>query len=616
MLGRLFRKHIKHPFESFNWNFDERFFDLLVLCIAYVRVVFQRSKLHFGAELFAASTTNLSSVRNYRYHKSLDALSWAKNSHYDNGYTHRDFISDKDLNKTYLDVAAQVLLLNSANSSTFGHSFHVLSPSPLPITFSVSLGSLVTTILLALRGTLHDSWYFNLFGLFALFVFISVLVSWILLVAREEYSGAHTLEVQQSFRIGIVLFITSEFMLFVAFFWAFFHFALNPSAFTGCRFVPEGLIPFFWYRIPLVNTVILLSSGMSLTLAHFWLAQNDNALRMRGWFQAIVQGTFLVKNPEKEFISYCDERLLTRTSQITYLDNPTWKTTKLTPWSYWSAEWYRAFGGNGGITDNGPWSFQQFAPRFQHPWIRLYDRLEEFKDLREAPLFRWADDVRIHNAMAFGYAYLHAVYVGTSADLYPARSTRRFAPLVFRFEDHPLATHYETRNTYQLFHQNPFIWLGDTIVRGFVFLTLQAYEYQSGLFNISDSVFGATFYTLTGLHGVHVFVGVLMLMAAWWYNRNTAVSYTYDPQTPQLEYPQHDEWSEYGEFYHDTHNDLVRSGHFANRGRNNRFFHWWRHRVAFDGVAWYWHFVDVVWLFVFIFVYWYAFPTNINVIAK
>lgn len=611
MLGRLFRKYIKHPFESFNWNFDERLFDLLVLCIAYTRVVFQRSKLHFGAELFAASASNLSSVRDYRYNRSLDALSWAKYTHHDNGYTLREFISNKDQSNTYLDVAAQVLLLNSANSSSFGHSFHVLSPSPLPITFSISLGSLVTTILLALRGTFHDSWWYNFFGVFALFVFISVLVSWILLVAREEYSGAHTLEVQQSFRIGIVLFITSEFMLFVAFFWAFFHFALNPSAFTGCRFVPEGLIPFFWYRIPLVNTVILLSSGMSLTLAHFWLAQNDNALRMRGWFQTIVQGTFLVKNPEKEFIAYCDKRLLDRTSQITYLDNPTWKTTKLAPWSSWSAEWYSTFFE---YDENGPWSVNKYPPRFENRWIRLYDRLEEFQDLREYPLFRWADDVRIHNAMAYGYARLHNVYVGTGYDMHPTRSTRRFAPVAFRFEEHPLASHYEQRNTFRMFHRNPFLWLGDTIVRGFVFLTLQAYEYQSGLFTISDSVFGATFYTLTGLHGVHVFVGVLMLMAAWWYNRNTAISFTYDPQ--YWEFFAYDEWSQFGEFYHETYPDLVRSGHFAHRGRTNRFFHWWRHRVAFDGVAWYWHFVDVVWLFVFIFVYWYAFPTNINVIAK
>lgn len=615
MLGRLFRKHIKHPFESFDWNFDERFFDLLVLCIAYVRVVFQRSKLRFGAEFFAASTSNLSSVRDYRYNRSLDALSWARISQYDGGYNLRQYISGEEQKNTYLDTAAQVLLLNAANSSTFGHSFHVLSPSPLPVTFSLSLGSLVTTILLALRGTLHDSWYFNFFGLFALFVFISVLVSWILLVGREEYSGAHTLEVQQSFRIGIVLFITSEFMLFVAFFWAFFHFALNPSAFTGCRFVPEGLMPFFWYRIPLVNTVILLSSGMSLTLAHFWLTQYDNALRMRGWFQTIVQGTFLVKNPEKEYISYADRRLLTRTSQITTLsDAKTWEESTVAPWSSWSAEWYQTL-----FVDNyrnGPWTINPTPKRFDAPWKRLYDRVEDFSGLREFPLFRWADDVRIHNAMAYGYAFLHDIYVGTGYDMAPARTTRRFAPVAFRHEDHPLATRYETRNAYEMFHQNPFIWLGDTIVRGFVFLTLQAYEYQSGLFNISDSVFGATFYSLTGLHGVHVFVGVLMLMAAWWYNRNTAL--LYDGWVPFFEpfYDMNNLLMTFDECYYDTHNDLSRSGHFAHRIRNNRFFHWWRHRVAFDGVAWYWHFVDVVWLFVFIFVYWYAFPTNINVIAK
>jgi hypothetical protein len=44
-------------------------------------------------------------------------------------------------------------------------------------------------------------------------------------------------------------------------------------------------------------------------------------------------------------------------------------------------------------------------------------------------------------------------------------------------------------------------------------------------------------------------------------------------------------------------------------------FNWWGHRIAFDGAAWYWHFVDVVWLFVFIVVYWYGFPVNYFVYA-
>lgn len=57
----------------------------------------------------------------------------------------------------------------------------------------------------------------------------------------------------------------------------------------------------------------------------------------------------------------------------------------------------------------------------------------------------------------------------------------------------------------------PSFWVFDTVVRGLVFLFFQAYEYVTSLFTISDSVYGGTFFALTGLHGFHVFIGVLFL---------------------------------------------------------------------------------------------------------
>ncbi len=101
-------------------------------------------------------------------------------------------------------------------------------------------------------------------------------------------------------------------------------------------------------------------------------------------------------------------------------------------------------------------------------------------------------------------------------------------------------------------------WLALTIVLGLLFLSLQAYEYihaykELGL-TLKTGVYGATFFMLTGFHGFHVTLGVIMLTVI-----------------------------------------LVRciKGHFTPD-----------HHFAFEGVAWYWHFVDVVWLFLFVFVYW------------
>jgi cytochrome c oxidase subunit 3 len=101
-------------------------------------------------------------------------------------------------------------------------------------------------------------------------------------------------------------------------------------------------------------------------------------------------------------------------------------------------------------------------------------------------------------------------------------------------------------------------WLAATIALGVIFLILQVREFyhaysELGL-TLGSGVYGATFFMLTGLHGLHVTVGVVMLTAI-----------------------------------------LSRSlkGHFEPN-----------HHFAFEAVSWYWHFVDVVWLMLFLFVYW------------
>ena len=98
------------------------------------------------------------------------------------------------------------------------------------------------------------------------------------------------------------------------------------------------------------------------------------------------------------------------------------------------------------------------------------------------------------------------------------------------------------------------IGLALTIALGTVFLFLQVTEYHEAEFTIKTGVYGATFYLLTGFHGLHVTMGAIMLSII-----------------------------------------LIRvlKGHFS---ATNHF--------GFEAVAWYWHFVDVVWLFLFVFIYW------------
>jgi cytochrome c oxidase subunit III len=102
------------------------------------------------------------------------------------------------------------------------------------------------------------------------------------------------------------------------------------------------------------------------------------------------------------------------------------------------------------------------------------------------------------------------------------------------------------------------IFLAATFLLGFLFVYMQANEYMEAYkdlnLTLGSGVYGSTFFMLTGFHGLHVTLGAIMLTVIWL---------------------------------------RVMKGHFTPT-----------HHFAFEGVAWYWHFVDVVWLGLFIFVYW------------
>jgi cytochrome c oxidase subunit 3 len=104
--------------------------------------------------------------------------------------------------------------------------------------------------------------------------------------------------------------------------------------------------------------------------------------------------------------------------------------------------------------------------------------------------------------------------------------------------------------------QNSLFGLGSTIVLGTVFTGLQALEYFEASFTISDSVYGSIFFLATGFHGAHVFIGSTFLVICFF--------------------------------------RLVKH-HFTKE-----------HHFGFEASAFYWHFVDVVWLFLFVSMYWWG----------
>ena len=101
------------------------------------------------------------------------------------------------------------------------------------------------------------------------------------------------------------------------------------------------------------------------------------------------------------------------------------------------------------------------------------------------------------------------------------------------------------------------IRLGLTFSLGLLFTILQWGEYISCSFTMADSIYGSTFFLATGFHGLHVIIGTVFIGAIW---------------------------------------GRLLLGHFSDK-----------HHFGFEGRAWYWHFVDVVWLFLFLCVYWWGY---------
>lgn len=148
------------------------------------------------------------------------------------------------------------------------HPFHLVDPSPWPL-----LGSLGA--FLAALGTIlmmHDYTPYVLY--FGLFLVLFVMAGWFRDIIKES-KNEHTPRVRMGFRYGMVMFIASEVMFFVAFFWAFVNSALDPNDVKDFAWPPANIQTLNPFDLPWFNTLLLLLSGTTITWAHHSLLEGD-----------------------------------------------------------------------------------------------------------------------------------------------------------------------------------------------------------------------------------------------------------------------------------------------------------------------------------------------------
>ena len=165
--------------------------------------------------------------------------------------------------------------------------FHVLEYRPWP--FLIAVGVLAITCGAA-------AWFHN-HGALCLIIGLTLttltsIIWWRDVIREGTYLGFHRSVVSRGLRWAIIQFILSEVLFFAAFFWGFFHRSLAPTPEIGCTWPPTGINPINPFSIPLLNTAVLLASGVTVTWAHHRVINKSRTETLQALSLTVILGVY------------------------------------------------------------------------------------------------------------------------------------------------------------------------------------------------------------------------------------------------------------------------------------------------------------------------------------
>lgn len=180
------------------------------------------------------------------------------------------------------------------------HPFHLVDFSPWPFTASISTFACAFSAVMYMHGYQQSG---RILMLSFIFLITTMFVWWRDVTRESVFEGHHTGMVQKGLRFGVILFIISEVLFFFGFFWAFFYNSCEPALSVGAIWPPTGIISVETWKVPLFNTLILLTSGFTVTWAHHAIISRNRTQALIGLFLTIFYAVLFTSTQVLEYYS-------------------------------------------------------------------------------------------------------------------------------------------------------------------------------------------------------------------------------------------------------------------------------------------------------------------------